>query len=758
MKTTSNKRILALAISIMLVLGMMPMSVFAADIKEYNLWVGGVQFTSENLEINSADNADIIGEATYNPNTNTLTLDSFNYEGEGYNNAAIYYNGTNMLNLELEGESSVTHIGGTDYSYGLYASDLSVFGDGSLTANGGDLTKGTEDYSYGVFSAGKITVLGGALIGNGGTVGGEGFGTSVSYGVRAEAEIEVYGSGTLQGTGGTSKTDITNKHSFSESYGVSAKGNIKVSDNGLIEGTGNASTASASGFYSCVSNSYGLYAEADIEIFGSGTITGTSGTSEAAGNYFVLSYSQGVSALNGSITIHDNGSLIGNSDVATAIGKEGYFFIYNYSDGVYADNITVSDNGSLTGIGSTVLPNGSGYNFYSSTGVEANNITISSGVVIACGETQAFYTAPAVSDTYTNAELWYGDDESAALNIGAQDISKLAENHSQKYVMIKIYNLYVGGVQVTSANADNILGDGKVSYDTQTATLTLTDASINNADGIGIKATGDLTISGSGSVTGSTYGIYVDGMLSITSDSVIEMTGTDNYALAVRDGILANDVIVSVPKNYAIGSVGEENYTTYGTSVEEDDEYKFIPAKTVRFELGYAIYFDVGESMDCIEYQEIVAGDKVERPADPTLSGYTFGGWYTDDTYTVAYDFDTPVTEDLWLYAKWEPVATDDGDNPSDNTQTDNDTEENNKPNDSTQNETHIGKENNKPTDSTQNETNNGEKDNTTSDVTSPATGDNSNLWLWVALLFIGGGLGVTLTIVDRKKRYTAKR
>ena len=37
--------------------------------------------------------------------------------------------------------------------------------------------------------------------------------------------------------------------------------------------------------------------------------------------------------------------------------------------------------------------------------------------------------------------------------------------------------------------------------------------------------------------------------------------------------------------------------------------------------------------------------------------------------------------------------------------------------------------------------------------VNSPATGDNSNMFLWIALLFISGGAVITLTVVERKKR-----
>ncbi len=36
---------------------------------------------------------------------------------------------------------------------------------------------------------------------------------------------------------------------------------------------------------------------------------------------------------------------------------------------------------------------------------------------------------------------------------------------------------------------------------------------------------------------------------------------------------------------------------------------------------------------------------------------------------------------------------------------------------------------------------------------TSPATGDNSNMFLWIALFFISGGAMITLTVVDRKRK-----
>jgi len=47
------------------------------------------------------------------------------------------------------------------------------------------------------------------------------------------------------------------------------------------------------------------------------------------------------------------------------------------------------------------------------------------------------------------------------------------------------------------------------------------------------------------------------------------------------------------------------------------------------------------------------AGDTVAKPADPSRAGYTFGGWYKEEACINAYDFSTPVTANITLYAKW---------------------------------------------------------------------------------------------------------
>ncbi|MDR2711858.1 MAG: InlB B-repeat-containing protein, partial [Clostridiales bacterium] len=50
---------------------------------------------------------------------------------------------------------------------------------------------------------------------------------------------------------------------------------------------------------------------------------------------------------------------------------------------------------------------------------------------------------------------------------------------------------------------------------------------------------------------------------------------------------------------------------------------------------------------------------QAEKPKDPTKTGFDFAGWYDNAALSgSAYNFDTPITDDLDLYAKWIPIYT----------------------------------------------------------------------------------------------------
>lgn len=54
-----------------------------------------------------------------------------------------------------------------------------------------------------------------------------------------------------------------------------------------------------------------------------------------------------------------------------------------------------------------------------------------------------------------------------------------------------------------------------------------------------------------------------------------------------------------------------------------------------------------------IPTQKIEYSKTVDKPTDPILKDYAFGGWFSDSLLSTEYDFNTEVTGNMTLYAKW---------------------------------------------------------------------------------------------------------
>ncbi len=59
-----------------------------------------------------------------------------------------------------------------------------------------------------------------------------------------------------------------------------------------------------------------------------------------------------------------------------------------------------------------------------------------------------------------------------------------------------------------------------------------------------------------------------------------------------------------------------------------------------------------------ISSQTFVSGNKASEPTVPKEDGWVFGGWYTEKGCQYRFSFDSAVTSDITLYAKWDRVTT----------------------------------------------------------------------------------------------------
>ena len=162
---------------------------------------------------------------------------------------------------------------------------------------------------------------------------------------------------------------------------------------------------------------------------------------------------------------------------------------------------------------------------------------------------------------------------SLIINDDTQDIMSMSEvviTANGKITWEGNYSLWVGETQVSTHNADDVLGDGTVSYDADTNTLTLKGATIDipyeDTWGItyGIYADGDLNLEleGTNTVQGSDgqlfrHGVYSEKNLTVSGDGSLT-------AKAETDGIYAHDNIT-----ISGGSISGEG-TGYGVYVCKD--------------------------------------------------------------------------------------------------------------------------------------------------------------------------------------------
>lgn len=70
---------------------------------------------------------------------------------------------------------------------------------------------------------------------------------------------------------------------------------------------------------------------------------------------------------------------------------------------------------------------------------------------------------------------------------------------------------------------------------------------------------------------------------------------------------------------------------------------------TVQFVSDYGSFAD-----QTVEHGKPIETDKLTIPE---VEGFTFDGWYADDTYSTKFDFSTPIKSNTTVYAKWEKNA-----------------------------------------------------------------------------------------------------
>lgn len=172
----------------------------------------------------------------------------------------------------------------------------------------------------------------------------------------------------------------------------------------------------------------------------------------------------------------------------------------------------------------------------------------------------------------------------------------------------------------------------------------------NGGNGVEIVGTGTLSVGAVTTATGGNPGAMQKPVGAPPQPPFIpDSTGMIDFG-PTAPGVGMRDVTSGVP--VITGTPGTDTGTGWGWT---GTEWVALPVqpRTIQFSTG-------GHGTAPID-QTVTDDGTITPPTPPTADGYAFDGWTTDPAGTTPYDFSTPVTSDVTLYAQWTQDTTSGG-------------------------------------------------------------------------------------------------
>lgn len=132
---------------------------------------------------------------------------------------------------------------------------------------------------------------------------------------------------------------------------------------------------------------------------------------------------------------------------------------------------------------------------------------------------------------------------------------------------------------------------------------------------------------------------------------------SDHYYFKPKDGNTATVAADPSRAGYQFAGWQDKDGNQYaaGNTVIVDHDITL----TAQWNKLVTVSFDLcGHGGANIPSQTFVSGNKASEPTAPKEDGWVFGGWYTEKGCQYRFSFDSAVTSDITLYAKWDRVTT----------------------------------------------------------------------------------------------------
>lgn len=238
-------------------------------------------------------------------------------------------------------------------------------------------------------------------------------------------------------------------------------------------------------------------------------------------------------------------------------------------------------------------------------------------------------------------------------NFGTTVLSGTAAIRDCRAIQSDVDHGYAGGGLYSVRNLtirDNVTVSGCTAH-VESGAMSIGGGDANNSPTEIIGGTFDGSVTNGGTISGGAFTgpVWNNGIISGG-----QFTGSVVNRGTITNGTFGGEVTNESGRSFGVISGG-----TFNGKVTNKNDISDSPEETPAKISGgtfngkvigaYTVTFQSEGGSEVAS--QIRANTPAARPADPTKEGYTFIGWYNGES---EWDFETPVTADLTLTAKWQ--------------------------------------------------------------------------------------------------------
>lgn len=238
-------------------------------------------------------------------------------------------------------------------------------------------------------------------------------------------------------------------------------------------------------------------------------------------------------------------------------------------------------------------------------------------------------------------------------NFGTTVLSGTAAIRDCRAIQSDVDHGYAGGGLYSVRNLtirDNVTVSGCTAH-VESGAMSIGGGDANNSPTEIIGGTFDGSVTNGGTISGGAFTgpVWNNGIISGG-----QFTGSVVNRGTITNGTFGGEVTNESGRSFGVISGGTFNGKVTNKN-DISDPPEETPAKisggTFNGEVigAYTVTFQSEGGSEVAS--QIRANTPADQPADPTKEGYTFIGWYNGES---EWDFETPVTADLTLTAKWQ--------------------------------------------------------------------------------------------------------